>query len=225
MEWKEYSDKFDKYFKKETNSLVEGHIHLPISKYTTFLLQFTKFTPNQITITSFALTVIGTYAVTVDNILVLITGIGILNLSFVLDCSDGQVARLKGLQSRYGAVLDFFFDRVLTFGIPSYLLIVSSEKDSNTIFYVLCIFPILFYSFMSEIISYQAKSHETAIEKRKRLPFSFNVAIAVVETPLVWTLFGVAFYIGMYKELLVFYGIYNTGLIGGLMYFSWRNLR
>lgn len=36
-------------------------------------------------------------------------------LSSVFDCADGQLARLKGLGSRYGAYLDLFFDRITDF--------------------------------------------------------------------------------------------------------------
>ena len=45
----------------------------------------------------------------------LIAGAAIIELSYVLDCADGQLARLKGTSSPVGAHLDFLMDELKAF--------------------------------------------------------------------------------------------------------------
>ena len=45
----------------------------------------------------------------------LVAGAGIIELSYVLDCADGQLARLKGTSSPVGAHLDFLMDELKAF--------------------------------------------------------------------------------------------------------------
>src|SRR5918912_111359 len=47
----------------------------------------------------------------------LIGGAAIIELSYVLDCADGQLARLKGTSSPVGAHLDFLMDELKAFAL------------------------------------------------------------------------------------------------------------
>lgn len=53
----------------------------------------------------------------------LVAGALLFHLSFVLDCMDGKIARLKGNGSIFGAWVDFVFDRIRFFGCVMTLLI------------------------------------------------------------------------------------------------------
>ena len=53
----------------------------------------------------------------------LVAGALLFHLSFVLDCMDGKIARLKGNGSVFGAWVDFVFDRIRFFGCVMALLI------------------------------------------------------------------------------------------------------
>ncbi|MET9781151.1 CDP-alcohol phosphatidyltransferase family protein [Nocardiopsis alba] len=53
----------------------------------------------------------------------LVAGALLFHLSFVLDCMDGKIARLKGNGSIFGAWVDFVFDRIRFFGCVMALLI------------------------------------------------------------------------------------------------------
>ena len=44
-------------------------------------------------------------------------GAAIIELSYVLDCADGQLARLKGTSSPVGAHLDFLMDELKAFAL------------------------------------------------------------------------------------------------------------
>ena len=45
----------------------------------------------------------------------LVIAAGVIELSYVLDCVDGQLARLKGTSSPIGAHLDFLMDELKAF--------------------------------------------------------------------------------------------------------------
>ncbi|MBE2999996.1 CDP-alcohol phosphatidyltransferase family protein [Nocardiopsis sp. HNM0947] len=53
----------------------------------------------------------------------LLAGALLFHLSFVLDCMDGKIARLKGTGSVFGSWVDFVFDRIRFFGCVMALLI------------------------------------------------------------------------------------------------------
>ncbi|CAL9433829.1 hypothetical protein SUDANB121_02122 [Nocardiopsis dassonvillei] len=53
----------------------------------------------------------------------LVAGALLFHLSFVLDCMDGKIARLKGTGSVFGSWVDFVFDRIRFFGCVMALLV------------------------------------------------------------------------------------------------------
>ncbi|MFP3963650.1 CDP-alcohol phosphatidyltransferase family protein [Actinomadura fulvescens] len=72
----------------------------------------TPFTPDQITLSAFALGLgaAGCFAQASPGWLAV--GALLYHLGFVLDCVDGKIARLRGTGSPFGAWLDFMLDRV-----------------------------------------------------------------------------------------------------------------
>lgn len=76
----------------------------------------TRVTPNQVTFLSL-FTFVGAAAVIagVPTWMGLIGGALLIQLSYILDCVDGQLARLKSLSSPVGALLDFLVDEFKAF--------------------------------------------------------------------------------------------------------------
>jgi phosphatidylglycerophosphate synthase len=79
-------------------------------------LQPSAITPNQVTLASLVVFVAGA------ALLVLVPGWGgllaavlVIELSYVLDCVDGQLARLRGTSTPVGAHLDFLVDELKAF--------------------------------------------------------------------------------------------------------------
>ncbi len=83
---------------------VASRLVLPIANYT-------RMTPNQVTLLSFAVGMGSAAAFTRGDHLWLAVGALLYHVSFVLDCIDGKLARLKGTGSVFGMWLDFTFDR------------------------------------------------------------------------------------------------------------------
>lgn len=74
------------------------------------LLARTSFTPNQITGAGLAFGVGGAWCYVQGSRSWMLTGALLLLVSYVLDNCDGEIARLKGLESRFGDRLDTFTD-------------------------------------------------------------------------------------------------------------------
>lgn len=86
---------------------------LPFSnRLTVFILNRTNITPNQITIFGFLVSLISAFCF-FDGYLLL--GALLFEFSYLLDCVDGSVARLKGLSSDFGAYLDSITDALKIF--------------------------------------------------------------------------------------------------------------
>lgn len=97
---------FFKYFP------IERYFTRPLASLIVRALYNTKITPNQITIASFFLGICCAIAYCGGTHKYFILGGFLAQTSSILDCSDGMLARAKNLQSRFGAFLDLYLDRV-----------------------------------------------------------------------------------------------------------------
>jgi hypothetical protein len=79
-------------------------------------LQNSRVTPNQVTFASLLVFAAGiAVLVALPGHLGLALGVLVIELSYVLDCVDGQLARLRGTSSPIGAHLDFLMDELKAF--------------------------------------------------------------------------------------------------------------
>lgn len=72
----------------------------------------TRITPNQLTVLAGLLGIGAATAFWQATVWWWVAGALLFHLSFVIDCMDGKIARLKGTGSYFGVWLDFLFDRV-----------------------------------------------------------------------------------------------------------------
>ncbi|WP_349497220.1 CDP-alcohol phosphatidyltransferase family protein [Nocardiopsis ansamitocini] len=72
----------------------------------------TSITPNQITMGAMVLGMGAAVCFATGQPQWLIAGAVLFHLSFILDCMDGKIARLKGTGSVFGTWLDFVFDQI-----------------------------------------------------------------------------------------------------------------
>jgi phosphatidylglycerophosphate synthase len=94
--------------KKGYDGLVSRHLNRKISRPITRLLTPTGITPNQVTFISFFIALLASTAFALgSNVL----GGLLAQFSSVVDGVDGEIARLKGLASPFGAFYDAVLDR------------------------------------------------------------------------------------------------------------------
>ncbi|PTX50641.1 phosphatidylglycerophosphate synthase [Melghirimyces profundicolus] len=72
----------------------------------------TNITPNQLSIFSFILGLTAAYCFFLGNYAALVAGALLYHISFIIDCMDGKIARLKGTGSTFGMLLDISLDHI-----------------------------------------------------------------------------------------------------------------
>ncbi len=88
----------------------------PIAVVVLLPLERTRVSPNQVTLASlFVFIVAAVLLAAMPGWGGLLVAVGILELSYVLDCVDGQLARLRGTSTPIGAHLDFLMDELKAF--------------------------------------------------------------------------------------------------------------
>ena len=102
--------------KKPHDILWNRFVARPLAAALLVPLARTRVTPNQVTLATLVVFVAGAAMLAVCPARgALIGAVAILELSYVLDCVDGQLARWKGTSSPVGAHLDFLMDEIKAF--------------------------------------------------------------------------------------------------------------
>jgi phosphatidylglycerophosphate synthase len=102
--------------KKKNDNFWTEWISRPPAAVLVWLLKGTSITPNQVSFLAIAVAA-GACAVLIlwrDWYGLIVAGLG-LQLAYVIDCVDGQLARIKNMASPVGALLDFMLDEVKAF--------------------------------------------------------------------------------------------------------------
>ena len=94
---------------KINDGSISKYINRPISKWITSKITDYPLTPNQISIAVFFISVFSGLIISIEGYFFLLLGALLAQLSSILDGCDGEIARLKLLESKFGE----FFDRVL----------------------------------------------------------------------------------------------------------------
>ena len=92
---------------------IDRYFNRKCSRWLTHWFLQTPLTPNTITLLATAVGLIGAGAFAVGGYLAGIIGALLFQLSAILDCCDGEVARIKFLESRVGEKLDIILDNVV----------------------------------------------------------------------------------------------------------------
>ena len=107
--------------KKNTDGPVSRILNRPISIKISELLLKTKITPNQISLISFIIGLFGALFFYFGDYVFLVFGGILVQMSSIIDGCDGEVARLKLVESKYGgwfdAVMDRYADAIIIFGM------------------------------------------------------------------------------------------------------------
>ena len=99
--------------RKKNDQVFNHYFMRPIAGYMVALLAPTGVTPNQITIFNlFVFVVAAVLLVALPTYIGGVIAIGVLEFSYLFDCTDGMLARHKKLASKSGHLFDFFTDEI-----------------------------------------------------------------------------------------------------------------
>ncbi len=102
-------------------NLVYRRFSRPIAR---FLMRF-NVSPNAITYFSFTIGILSALLIALERIYL---GVTILFISQIFDCVDGDLARMSGRVTRYGAFIDRVFDRFVDAAIITGMVALNPEK-------------------------------------------------------------------------------------------------
>ncbi len=131
--------------KPEVMGLVEVLFNRRLSTLLTRLLVRTPLSPNQVTVLSFLVLLPGAYLLSTGERIALIGAGFLIQLSFTLDCCDGELARLRGISSPFGAWLDGLLDRIAELALCLALgrALEHQSDDPHAYFYSFVVFASL----------------------------------------------------------------------------------
>src|SRR5699024_4329961 len=133
----------------------------------------TDITPNQLTLGAGVLGLLSAVCFAVPPFVEagwawLLLGALLFHLSFVLDCMDGKIARLKGTGSVFGGWVDFVLDRIRFFGCVMALLVGQWAVTGHVAYLLLApivvFFDLLRYLNGSQVAKPRRAMHQSLVE-------------------------------------------------------------
>ena len=94
---------------------VNRYLNRPLAALIVRAVFRTRVTPNQLTFVSFFIGLAGAFALSRGTPAFFAVGGVLAQLSSVVDCADGQLARARNRMSEFGAYLDLILDRINEF--------------------------------------------------------------------------------------------------------------
>lgn len=113
--------KYQESLKKPANDFlnkiikVERYLNRPLASLVVRLVYNTRITPNGLTIISFFIGLLGAFFLSRGQYIYFVLGGVHIQLSSIVDCADGMLARSKNMSSDFGSHLDIFLDRIMDF--------------------------------------------------------------------------------------------------------------
>ncbi|AQS57120.1 CDP-alcohol phosphatidyltransferase family protein [Novibacillus thermophilus] len=142
---------------------IASRLVVPVANYT-------NITPNQISIVSFIVGMIAAYSFYVGSTDALLTGAILYHISFILDCMDGKIARLKGNGSMFGVLLDIMLDhiRVIVCGVALTVGQFQLTGDHTFLFLALLFMFVYFFRHYNALTLYKLRRQMRGKIKKAR---------------------------------------------------------
>ncbi len=176
-------------------------LHRRLSRPLTRLLIRTPVSPNAITLAGIALGVAGGLLLAVPGLAAVLAAVVLLGAAGVLDCSDGELARLRFAETRLGHWLDVIGDTVVHLAVLAGIAIRIARTGAAPGWPVL----VALLAGIAGAFAVITWSEETEA-RRRRVPCWENRVLDGVLSPLTtrdWHVFPVAFALAGRLDLLV----------------------
>ena len=155
----------------ETENFVDRIFYRPIGFRIAKALRNTGVTPNMITVISIFVGAAAGFFFYKTDIVYNIIGILFLIMANILDCVDGQLARLTGIKSKIGRILDGFAGDIWFASIYIGFALRLSEQTGCYWFFALAVMSGMSHLFQANITDYYKTLHLYFISKDKGAEF------------------------------------------------------
>lgn len=114
------------------------YVARPPAAVIVWMIGKTRITPNQVTLAAFVVAAASIAMIALSTgYLGLVAGVFVFEFSYVLDCVDGMLARLRGTQSTVGHLFDFLMDEIKAFAMLGAVSIRLWRQEHDDRFLVL----------------------------------------------------------------------------------------
>lgn len=160
---------------KEDNDLFSYPFRF-ISTIITKLLLKTNVTPTIITIIHVFIGIISAILFGFGEYYLTVIAALLFTLSYILDLADGEIARYKGVTSKFGGWLDHITDHMLLFFAIVGIALGNFRNTQNNDILILALFALTFTAVVALIVI--GKVVNTKLNKLKavRMPFGFKMS-------------------------------------------------
>lgn len=155
----------------ETENYIDRIFYRPIGFRIARGLKHTGITPNMITIISIFVGAAAGFFFYFSDIVHNIIGILFLVCANILDCVDGQLARLTGIKSKIGRILDGFAGDIWFTCIYIGLALRLANETGSYCFFILAFCSAISHLFQANITDYYKTLHLYFISKDKGAEF------------------------------------------------------
>ncbi len=171
---------------KINDGSISKYINRPISQWMTSKIIDYPLTPNQISIAVFFISVFSGLIISIEGYFFLLLGALLAQLSSILDGCDGEIARLKLLESKFGG----WFDRVLD-RYSDLFILMGLTFHTYFIHKTLTVFFIGFIVVGGKIISsYTAFVYDTVVSAHSNFRIGRDLIIFII---LIGALFNIPY--------------------------------
>ncbi|MDR0572930.1 MAG: CDP-alcohol phosphatidyltransferase family protein [Tannerella sp.] len=156
----------------ETENYIDRWFYRPVGFRIAKLLRNTGITPNMVTIISIFVGVATGPLFYYNNIYLTLLGILCLIIANILDCVDGQLARLTGIKSKIGRILDGLAGDIwFALIYISLALRLNNVYDDTWLFFIFAVLSGLSHLIQANITDYYKTLHLYFVSKGKGSEF------------------------------------------------------
>jgi hypothetical protein len=184
----------------ETENLIDRIFYRPIGFRVARALLPTSISPNMVTVTSIFVGASAGWFFHYSDTMYNVYGILLLMLANILDCADGQLARLSGNKSTIGRILDGFAGDIWFLVIYVALAFRLSREYGESYFYAVAVVSGLSHMVQANITDYYKTLHLYFISKEKGHEFQTQEEVRMRHK---------ATKLGVNKSFYLLYGAYT----------------
>ena len=155
----------------ETENVIDRIFYRPIGFRIARMLRGTGITPNMVTVVSIFVGAAVGLLFYQDDLYYNICGILLLICANILDCVDGQLARLTGIKSAIGRILDGFAGDIWFASIYVGFAARLSNEYGTSLFFILAVLSGMSHLVQANITDYYKTLHHYFISKDKGAEF------------------------------------------------------
>jgi phosphatidylglycerophosphate synthase len=143
----------------EIENFLDRYFYRPIAFRIALILRHTPVTPNMITIFSILVGIAAGYHFYSDKVIINLIGVLLLVFANILDCVDGQLARLTGIKSKIGRMLDGFAGDLWFFSVYFFISLRLIHQGWPIYIFVIAVFSGLSHSRQAAVADYFKNLH------------------------------------------------------------------